>query len=65
MDCDGGKEILAEVKEIKADVKKIMVEEIPSMRIDITKLQVKAGLTGLLAGSIPVIGGILLKYMTK
>lgn len=50
---------------LQKDVKDIREVDLPSLRIDIATLKVKAGMWGAFAGMIPVLIMILLKVFLK
>jgi len=47
--------VLDQLREVRVDVKQIMTNELPHIRTDIGKLQVKAGIWGAVAGALPAL----------
>lgn len=63
--CNMGKDIVERLKAMEGKIDKLTTEQIPDIRIEVEKLKIKAGLWGLVAGSIPVIGAVFMLYFRK
>lgn len=56
--------VMSELQQLRADVKGAR-EEINNVRIEMTTLKVKAGLWGMLAGTVPAAVAVLLHFFGR
>lgn len=59
-----GKHVLLELSSINKRIEKVE-EKLVTLNIELVKLQIKAGLWGMMAGSIPVLVWLALYFISK
>ena len=53
------------VVDLEAELKRVRLEDLVAVRIEIAKLTVKAGIWGAIGGAIPVAVGLLLGWLKR